>query len=87
LRSSVCDASYERAGRKHAREPALCYGRGRKRIRGGRRNLLEYGEQQQQQLATIEADVKAKLNKLLTADQKKKLEDIGPPMGGPPMMN
>ena len=46
---------------------------------------LELTKEQQKQIDELEKDLKAKLNKILTADQKKKIGEIRPPMpGGPP---
>lgn len=50
--------------------------------------MLELSEDQEQQLAALEKEVKEKLNKLLTDDQKKQLENMrmrgpGGPGGGP----
>jgi hypothetical protein len=42
---------------------------------------LDLTADQQKQIAEIEKEVKEKLSKILTADQKKKLEDIRPPRG------
>ena len=48
---------------------------------------LELTKEQQKELDAIEKDLKAKLEKLLTAAQKKKVEEFrprfGPPKGGP----
>lgn len=50
------------------------------------RDELNLTEDQQKQLADLEKEVKAKLEKILTAEQKKQLEQMrppGPPPGGP----
>jgi hypothetical protein len=44
---------------------------------------LELTKDQEKQIADLEKEVKAKLEKILTAAQKRKLEDLRPPMGGP----
>jgi hypothetical protein len=44
---------------------------------------LELTADQKKEIAELEKEVKAKLDKILTADQKKKLETLGPPRGGP----
>src|SRR5947209_13284057 len=46
------------------------------------RDELNLTDEQQKQLADLERDVKAKLERILTAEQKKKLEELRPP--GPP---
>jgi hypothetical protein len=43
------------------------------------RDQLGLTKEQEQTIAAIEAEVKAKLNKILTDEQKKKLEQLGPP--------
>ena len=50
------------------------------------RDELNLTADQQKQLADLEKEVKAKLEKILTAEQKKTLEEMrppGPPPGGP----
>ena len=46
-------------------------------------------EEQSKQIAALEAETKAKLEKILTADQLEQLKNLRPPMrggaGGPPM--
>ena len=45
---------------------------------------LDLTADQEKKIAALEKDVKAKLEKILTADQLKKIDEIGPPpMGGP----
>ena len=46
------------------------------------REELNLTDEQQKQLAELEREVKAKLEKILTAEQKKMLEELRPP--GPP---
>jgi hypothetical protein len=47
---------------------------------------LDLSDDQKQQLATLEKETREKLNKILTADQQKKLDELRPPPppGGPP---
>ena len=40
-------------------------------------------EEQQKQIAELEKEIKAKLYKILTAEQQKILEEARPPQGGP----
>src|SRR3954470_19548731 len=47
------------------------------------RNQIELTRDQEKELADLEKMVKEKLEKLLTDDQKKKIEKAGPPTGGP----
>ena len=47
------------------------------------KDQLNLTEDQEKQLADLEKDVKAKLSKILTADQMKQLQDMRPPRGGP----
>lgn len=50
------------------------------------RDRLELSEDQEEQLRALEKEVKAKLEKLLTPEQRKKLRSVRPPMppqGGP----
>ncbi len=47
------------------------------------RNQIELTKDQEKELAELEKTVKEKLDKILTADQKKKIEIAGPPTGGP----
>ena len=47
------------------------------------RQQIELTKDQENELAELEKLVKEKLDKLLTADQKKKIEKAGPPTGGP----
>ena len=55
------------------------------------RDQLNLTADQRKQLDAIQKDIDAKLEKLLTADQKNKLKELrergpgfGPPPGGPP---
>jgi hypothetical protein len=47
------------------------------------REQIELTKDQEKELADLEKLVKEKLDKLLTDEQKKKIERAGPPMGGP----
>jgi hypothetical protein len=47
------------------------------------RQQIELTKDQEKELAELEKTVKEKLDKLLTADQKKTIENAGPPTGGP----
>src|SRR5437879_3157489 len=47
------------------------------------RDQLGLTKDQEQSLAALEAEVKAKLGKILTDEQKKKLDQLGPPPLGP----
>ena len=47
------------------------------------RDELQLTPDQEKQIAALEKDVKAKLMKILTADQQKQLQDMRPPRGGP----
>ena len=51
--------------------------------------VLKLTEEQSKQIAALEAETKAKLEKILTADQLEQLKNLRPPMrggaGGPPM--
>jgi Spy/CpxP family protein refolding chaperone len=47
------------------------------------KDQLNLTEDQEKQLADLEKDVKAKLTKILTADQQKQLQEMRPPRGGP----
>ena len=47
------------------------------------REELDLTADQEKQIAALEAEVKQKLDKILTADQKKKIANARPPMGGP----
>jgi len=48
------------------------------------RDRLELTPSQQKELDAVEADLKGKLEKLLSTEQKKQIERAEPPMGGPP---
>jgi hypothetical protein len=47
------------------------------------RSQIELTKDQEKELAELEKVVKEKLDKILTADQKKAIEKAGPPTGGP----
>lgn len=47
------------------------------------KDQLNLTADQEKQLAALEKHVKAKLMKILTADQQKQLQDMRPPRGGP----